>query len=337
MRVSVMSAVGNLLLRLTVFIALAWFPVGLPLASAAQQFEHAFGMTSVEGQPQRIVSLSYNGADFFLALDVRPVAIRHWYGGDEYGLWPWVDETSDGFEPAVIRGPINVEAIAALEPDLIEAIWTDLREDEYRLLSKIAPVIAPKPGYGPYETSWPEMLTTIGRAVGKEDRAGQIIERLQDRIENIRRKRPDWQGKTAAIGQPKGPVFFNDSDVRWRILQALGFEMPDALKAVMGPGFFTRISPEVTDPYDADLVFWLDEGAVVQHLEALPLRHTMGAYREGREIVAPVLLSGALAYSSPLSLDYALDRLVPLIDAAIDGDPASPVPGNPAATHRAND
>jgi iron complex transport system substrate-binding protein len=37
-------------------------------------------------------------------------------------------------------------------------------------------------------------------------------------------------------------------------------------------------------------------------------------------------LSGAFSFSSLLSIDYALDKLVPLIELAIDGDPNTVVP-----------
>ncbi len=302
-----------------------------PVSAAEQRFEHNWGVTTLQERPERIVSLSYNGADFFLALGVEPVAIRYWYGGNEHGLWPWAEDKLSAFKPVVIRGPINAELIAALEPDLIEAIWTDLSEDEYRLLSKIAPVVPPKPGYGPYETSWTEMLTAIGKITGKEQRAQEIIDQLQARIQYIRDLRPGWRGKTAFIGQPSGPLFFNASDVRWRIMQALGFEMPARLKSLSSRGFYTRLSREITEPYDADIVVWLNEASIETQLENLPLRHMTRAYKEGREIIVPPLLSGALAYSSPLSLDYALDELVALIDVAIDGDPDTTVSNDPSS------
>jgi len=38
------------------------------------------------------------------------------------------------------------------------------------------------------------------------------------------------------------------------------------------------------------------------------------------------VLYGALSFSTVLSLPYAVDHLVPLLAAAIDGDPSTPVP-----------
>ena len=37
-------------------------------------------------------------------------------------------------------------------------------------------------------------------------------------------------------------------------------------------------------------------------------------------------LSGAFSFSSPLSIPFLLDELVPKLAAAVDGDPATAVP-----------
>ena len=61
-----------------------------PLTASAQvEIAHRWGTTHIDGTPQRIVSLSYNGADSWLALGVQPVAYRVWYGGDARGYVDW--------------------------------------------------------------------------------------------------------------------------------------------------------------------------------------------------------------------------------------------------------
>jgi iron complex transport system substrate-binding protein len=51
----------------------------------------------------------------------------------------------------------------------------------------------------------------------------------------------------------------------------------------------------------------------------------LSAVAEGREIFADDLLVGAFSHGSLLSLPYALERLEPMITAAIDGDPETVV------------
>ena len=53
------------------------------------------------------------------------------------------------------------------------------------------------------------------------------------------------------------------------------------------------------------------------------MRERLKAHQEGRELFADYLLSGAFSFGTPLSLNYLLDRMVPLIEAAVDGDPAT--------------
>ena len=58
----------------------------------------------------------------------------------------------------------------------------------------------------------------------------------------------------------------------------------------------------------------------------MPLRPTLTAYTEGREVVADPLLSGAFSHASPLSLEFVIDELVPELALAVDGDPTTVVP-----------
>lgn len=292
--------------------------------------QNRWGTTRIDRTPERIVSLSYIGGDFFLALGIKPIAIRYWYGGNEQGVWPWAEEALGTSEPVLLRGEIDVEAIAMLKPDLIEALWSGISEAEYRQLSKIAPVLAAEAEYGAYGTPWQEITTTIGKAVGREDTAAALVSGIDEHAAAIRSRHPDWQGRTAVVGWPGGPGFYTRGDVRAHLMKSLGFRIPEALQDLSFGNFYVSVSPELTAPYDADVLIWLGSG-VASLIEALPLRHTMRAYHEGREVVADPLLGAAMSFSSPLSLDYALDHLEPLISAAMDGDPATPVASSVAA------
>lgn len=53
--------------------------------------------------------------------------------------------------------------------------------------------------------------------------------------------------------------------------------------------------------------------------------------REGRDLfLTDPVLSGALTYSTALSIPYAIDGLVPRLAAAVDGDPATEPEPEPA-------
>lgn len=299
-----------------------------PLTASAQvEIAHRWGTTRIDGTPQRIVSLSYNGADSWLALGVQPVAYRVWYGGDDSGLWPWAAPLATGGTP--LRGEIDMEAIVRLQPDLIEAMYSGLTEAQYRTLSRFAPVLPPQAGVADFGHDWRSMIEVFGRASGREARAIKVIAGLDARLAEV--ARPDWQGRTAAMAMPDGPMLLFARDPRMRLLSRLGFEVPQAARRIDRGSFYAELDPEVTAPLDADLLIWLDLGGGVGAVRDHPLRGALRAAAEGRELVAPPEISAALSYGSALSLGHALDWLAQEIPPALDGDPATPVPSARAA------
>lgn len=93
----------------------------------------------------------------------------------------------------------------------------------------------------------------------------------------------------------------------------------------------TSLSLERVQLLDADVLVWIDaaegEGPLDQDLY-----QQLDVAQEGREILidSSSELGGAMSFSSVLSLPFVLDELVPRLEAAIDGDPATePAPATP--------
>jgi iron complex transport system substrate-binding protein len=296
--------------------------------------EHVYGTTVIEKQPERVVSLGYEGHDNILALGVKPIAVRDWYGDYPYAVWPWAQAALGDAKPVVLKGDINIEQIAALQPDLILAIYSGITPEEYQLLSQIAPVVARDAESGDYTTPLDVEVRMYAKALGKVDEGEALLKARDERFAAIRAAHPDWEGKSAAVAYywNEAPGAYASGDPRPQLLAKLGFKTPEALDRLAKPGdFLVGLSEEDLSPIDADVVIWFDEG---HKIDGLKLRPTMRAYKEGREIIAGEndLLAGAFSHASLLSIPYALDRLVPLIDLAIDGDPATVVPDlRPAA------
>ncbi|WP_264211202.1 ABC transporter substrate-binding protein [Leisingera thetidis] len=319
------------MLRAVTAAALLLPPAALPAAAAETfpvELQHRYGTATVPDRPERIVSVSFIGHDFLLALGLTPIALRKWYGGEPSGVWPWGHDALGQARPVVMQGELDAEQIAALKPDLIIGQWSGMTGRDYALLSRIAPTIAPRAEFGDYGTPWQAMLRTLGTATGTSVRAEDIITRIEGRIAAVRAAHPEWQGASVALAWAGHTAAYTSRDIRSQLLESLGFRVPEAIN---GPGPVTRthvlIPDEDPSAIDTDVLIWLDSGGSAARLARMPLRSTMRAYREGREIHADLLLAGALSHSSPLSLEYALDRLVPLLEAAMDGDPATPVPG----------
>ncbi len=326
---------GPLLMTAQVALVLLLLLSGRAAAETAAfpvTIDHQYGSSLIPAKPRRIVSLSYIGHDFLLALGEPPYALRKWFGAYPYGVWPWAQAALGTAKPIVMQGEIDIESIAAMAPDLIVGQWSGMTQAEYRLLSRIAPTIPAQDKYGAYGTPWQEMLRVLGRATGKHQLAQQIIADLESRFDTLRASHPTWQGASAVMVWGGQTGAYTARDIRGQFIEALGFKVPEVINTSAAlNSYYALIPAEDLSPIDVDALIWLDAGGSVSRLQRMPLRPTLQAYAEGREIYADLLLSAALSHSSPLSLGYALDRLVPLIEAAMDGDPATPVPSMAAA------
>lgn len=174
------------------FLALAAVPVAAQ--EFPQVFEHRFGTSTLEAKPERVVTLSYLGQDHFLALGVVPVAARDWYGDYPHAAWPWAVEALGDGAPEMLADEISYEQIAALNPDVIEAMWSGITEEQYAALSKIAPVIAAEARFTNWDTPWDVQARTTGRIVGKTAEADGLIAALDARFERIAAEHPSGKG-----------------------------------------------------------------------------------------------------------------------------------------------
>lgn len=325
---------NSVLTRRTVLGALAASVVVRPaFAQSEIRFTHAFGETVLKAPAKRVVSLGYTTHDTLLALDVVPVATRYWFGDQPFAVWPWAKSRLGDAQPTMIAGEVSMETVASLQPDLIIGIGSGISQAEYGVLSQIAPTLMQAPDQPAYGMGWAELTRTLGRAVGKDALAEELIKATQAQFTAARERHPDWAGKTAVAaynfaGETGG---FTSQDSRGRFLSELGFlPMPEIERLGKGT-FYAALSPEDLSALDADLLVWVSSFNTVPDLVALPMRKILKAHREGREVFAGETIAAALSFGSILSLPFALSELESGIAAAIDGDPATPVASSVAA------
>ncbi|MEI4262643.1 ABC transporter substrate-binding protein [Roseovarius sp. D0-M9] len=296
-------------------------------AAAADDFpmtiSHKFGETVIEAQPQRVATVDFAGADDLLALGVQPVAIRHWYGDQEGALWPWVTPKLAS-SPEILRGEINYEQIARADPDVILALWSGITAGDYEQLSRIAPVVATPAGMGDFELPWDRRSRIAGRAIGREAEADAQIAAINARLEVIASEHPAWDGKTASVAYAMNgsPGAYTARDIRVQLLAQMGFVQPPALIAAKGQdaSFALTLSEEALNVLDADVILWMSATGDFSAIDALLTRRFLSAASQGREVLAGEVMTGALSHASLLSLPFALDALVPAIEAALAGE-----------------
>lgn len=285
---------------------------------------HAFGETTIDAEPTRIVSLGFTDHDTLLALGVEPIAIRQWYGDYDF-VWPWAEDALGSQTPTVIdSGELNFEEIAALDPDLIIGQYIGLEENDFETLSAIAPTVAQPGDHPAFGAPWQLMARNIGDAVGLSADVERLIGEVEDRFSAIRDANPDFEGVDLAYAGVYGddqPSFYVETDgsTRMGVLQDLGFVVPDELAALGSDAFYHDISAERLDLLDQDVVVW--EPAVIELLpsvESNALYQTLEVAQDGRDIfMTDPIVAGAMAHATVLSLPIVLDFLEPELARAV--------------------
>ncbi|GAB3191662.1 iron-siderophore ABC transporter substrate-binding protein [Nesterenkonia suensis] len=291
--------------------------------------EHAFGTAEIDGQPERVVTLGQGSAESAIALGVTPVGMEEYaWGADETGYLPWIHEAVEdrGEElPELFTGgtELDVEAILELDPDVILAPWSGITDEQYEVLSDIAPTVAyPEE---PWTITWEQQIEMVSTALGRGDQAQELIDEVEDTFAEA--ARPEWEEHTFSFIYNDGPgtlgVMFPDEQ-RVAMVRHLGLTVDPIVEEldeykVEGTDS-AMIGLENADMLaDSDLIFtfYSDEENRAE-IEAQDLYASIPAIDDGA-VVAPTDTSLVTASSiiNPLTVPWVIDRYEPLIEEAI--------------------
>ncbi|MFG1927173.1 ABC transporter substrate-binding protein [Cryptosporangium sp. NPDC048952] len=269
---------------------------------------HKFGSTTVPAEPKRVLTVGWNDQDFVLSLGVVPIATREWF--EEYSTYPWVTAKTGGKAVPTFSAEINYEAIIKQKPDLILAIYETISREVYDKLSAIAPTVVQASDYQDEETPWDVQLATIGKALGRSSEASALTKKVDDAVAAAKSAHPEFAGKTLVedYGPENGSHWLiGANDPRRSLFDALGFRtQPES----------GDLSEERLDVLDRDVLFL--NGATEQDMLKRPVFAKLPVVTEGRTIYTgfDTPLAGALSYSGPDALLFALNELVPQLAAA---------------------
>lgn len=281
-----------------------------------------FGEVEVPADPQRVVALGWSDAETALALGVQPVAASDWLGVGGDGLGPWVTESYD--TPPEILGTydVDIESIAALQPDLI--LWTRSTNDEavYDQLSELAPTVAAPPGTEiAYGTTWDGQTRLVAEALGKVDEGDALIEQTESAFDEAIAANPEFADKTVAVGSVySGQIgAYVQGDTRVDFMEQLGFVNKPEIQALAQDGQFTvDLSAENASALDADLTVMIPIGTGPEAITDDAVISGLPVARDGRLVVlADQDLSNAFSAASVAGTQYALDNAVPLFAAPL--------------------
>ena len=255
---------------------------------------HAYGETVIESQPERVATISWGNQDVPLALGIVPVGVsKANYGEtDKNGLLPWTGEkyAELGEESPVVYDDVDgldYEAISDSNPDIILAAYSGITQEEYDLLSEIAPVLAyPE---NAWQTLWRDQITMNATALGKKDEGDALVKELETLISDKTSKYSDIEGKTAVF------CYFNPADLgkfyiylpsdpRAAYLTDLGFEFPESISelAKESDSFSIEVSSENIDVLkDADIIVSYGNDELLKALQNDALLSTVPAVKNG--------------------------------------------------------
>lgn len=219
-----------------------------PTNNEVRTIEHAMGKTDIKGTPERVVILTNEGTEALLALGVKPVgAVKSWTGD------PWYDHIKDQMEGVTMVGlesQVNIEAIAALKPDLI--LGNKMRQEEvFSQLSGIAPTVFSDTLRG----EWKDNFALYAKALNKEEEGNKVIADFDQKVSELRNALGDKINTKVSIVRymaGKTRIYYKDT-FSGIILEQIGITRPEAQNK---DTFADEITRERIPEMEGDILFY---------------------------------------------------------------------------------
>lgn len=293
--------------------------------------EHAFGKTEIASKPERVVTVQWANHDVALALGVVPVGFSAANYGvqDDSGLLPWTAKKLEELgadQPNVFQDTdgLDFEAISDANPDVILASYSGITQEDYDVLSEIAPVVAYQDG--PWATTWRDQVTLNSTGMGMKEEGEKLIKDTEKLIEDAASKHPEIKGKTVAwvnfSAEDMSKLhLYTPVDPRGAFLAELGMEYPESItNEITDPTSYSlSLSAENADILnDADIIIGYGDESLYEAVKADPLLGKIPAIQRGSVVFignnTPLAASGN---PNPLAISYTIDEYLDLIGGAV--------------------
>ncbi len=217
-------------------------------ADGAYTVKHAMGETKIPHTPKKVVVLTNEGTEAVLAIGVKPVgAVKSWTGN------PWYDHIKSEMEGVQVVGDEhqpNLEAIAALQPDLI--LGNKMRQQKvYQQLSAIAPTVFSEELRG----EWKNNFKLYAEALNKKAEGDKILADWDKRVAEFKQKAGDkLKTKVSVVRFMAGKtrIYYNDT-FSGIIFKELGIARPEAQDK---DEFAAEVTKERIPEMDGDMLFY---------------------------------------------------------------------------------
>lgn len=307
-------------------------------ASGTRSYTDIFGTVEIPANPQRIVAADMGvfiatfGA--LAAVDAKPVVVTI----DQ--IPPYLESYTEGVQ--VLPGTaINYEAIAAANPDLIITPGVEYNKENYDLLSKIAPTVAPKWGWQTLEENRSYALE-VAKLVNKEAEMQALIAKQDARIAELEAKYAEsLKGKPISVLQIQGAdmqnVYLQRGRLESALLDAIGAERPANQEFdPTDSEWYVTLSPELLSEADGWMIFVElysdkpeDIPAMQAKLEANPLWQQLDAVKNKRVYFVK---TNEWSGTDPFIADIILDTLDRDLAAALATEGITPPSGTTSSS-----
>lgn len=296
------------------------------------KIKHALGETVIESKPERVVTIQWGNQDVALALGVVPVGFSAANFGvqDDSGLLPWTKEKLDELnetDPNVFQDTdgLDFEAISDAKPDVILASYSGITEEDYELLSQIAPVVAYPTA--PWTTTWREQVEFSATGMGMIEEGEQLTKDVEKLIADKVNTYPQIDGKKVVwVNFSSDDLsqlhIYTPIDSRVSFLEELGLTYPESVTSLItDPNSYSlSLSAENVEAlFDADIIVGYGDDALYETIKADPLLGKIPAVERGSVAFitseTPLVAAGT---PNPLSIAYTIDEYLELIGGAID-------------------
>lgn len=215
---------------------------------ADRTIDTIMGKVTVPAHPQRVVVLTNEGTEALLSMGVKPVgAVKSWTGD------PWYAHIKDqmqGVENLGEEGQPNVEAIAALKPDLI--LGTKMRQEKiYEQLTAIAPTVFSETLRG----EWKGNFKLWADAVNQVDKGNEVLAAYDKHVSDLKAELGDKLKTKVSMVRfmpGKARIYYRDT-FSGLILSELGFARPESQTS---DGFADDVGKERIPEMDGDILFY---------------------------------------------------------------------------------
>jgi len=304
-----------------------------PAPAAANAFpvtiKSALGDATISEKPERVVTLGQGSTETAIALGEIPVGIESYeWGSDSTGYLPWVHDAvtkAGGTLPKQFKGgeELDIEAIAALDPDVILAPWSGVTQKQYDLLKDIAPTVAyPEKAWS---TNWDQQIDIVSKALGQPEKAAELTSKIKQQLADAAASRPGYKNVTFSYIYTTGPGtlgVFKPEEQRVSVVSSLGLKVDPVIdtfpetdgtdSAIIGLENADKLSAS-----DVVFTFYTDD-KTRKEIEAQPLYGSIPAVKRGAVVASndnPFVTASSMI--NPLTVPWSIERYLPLIDAAV--------------------